>query len=167
MGAHRCHPCILFPRYSTGKFIEYTTMIYPDATQAERAFNLDLSCLNPFGGCMRACEIIPSWWPDYSKRASEKDPVFRTTNLPIHTVPLVSRLICRLTYNADRRAPRRQGGPEIPSSKVMCQFGARFGPAVGTSLEEVPTLIGRRGPFLCQSRRLLQFFDDCTFANSS
>jgi hypothetical protein len=64
-----------YPRYSTGKFIEFTAMIYPDATQAERqrAFDLDLSCLTRFGGCSHACEVIPSAWNDYLKRARDED----------------------------------------------------------------------------------------------
>jgi hypothetical protein len=64
-----------FPRYSTGKFVEFSTMVYPNATQAERqrAFDLDLSCLTRFGGCSRACEIISSAWGDYLKRARDED----------------------------------------------------------------------------------------------
>jgi hypothetical protein len=64
-----------FPRYSTGKFIEFTTIIYPDATQAERqrAFDLDLSCLTRFGGCSHPCELIPSAWTDYLNRAHDED----------------------------------------------------------------------------------------------
>jgi hypothetical protein len=63
-----------FPRYSTGKFIEFTSIVYPDATQAERqrAFDFDLSCLTRFSGCSRACQLIPSAWKEFAKRAHDE-----------------------------------------------------------------------------------------------
>jgi hypothetical protein len=63
-----------YPHYVTGKIINFTTFIYPDATaeQRRRAFDFDLSCLTRIGGCTNVCEIIPSAWPDYVEKARER-----------------------------------------------------------------------------------------------
>jgi len=44
------------------------------ATEEEHqhTFDLDLSCLSHFGGCRSVCELMPSAWLDYQKKAKEK-----------------------------------------------------------------------------------------------
>src|ERR1700727_695101 len=41
------------------------------AEQRQRAFDFDLSCLMRFGGCRSRCELMPSAWADYVRRAKE------------------------------------------------------------------------------------------------
>ncbi|MGB8837614.1 MAG: hypothetical protein WCC67_12760, partial [Candidatus Acidiferrales bacterium] len=38
----------------------------------QRAFDFDLSCLSRLGGCRGVCELMPSAWIDYQKKAQEK-----------------------------------------------------------------------------------------------
>lgn len=41
--------------------------------QRTRAFDMDLSCLTRWAGCHNVCEVMPSAWIDYVKKAREQD----------------------------------------------------------------------------------------------
>jgi hypothetical protein len=51
--------------------LDFTTKVTVDATSEQRqhALDFDLSCLSHVGGCQQPCELMPSVWFDYQRRA--------------------------------------------------------------------------------------------------
>jgi hypothetical protein len=57
--------------YLGGNIRSFQVALTSEATpdQHRRAFDFDLSCLARFSGCHVACELMPSAWLDYQKKA--------------------------------------------------------------------------------------------------
>jgi hypothetical protein len=51
--------------------LDFTTRLTIDSTndQRQHALDFDLSCLSRVGGCRQPCELMPSVWLDYQRRA--------------------------------------------------------------------------------------------------
>lgn len=59
--------------YWTGKMRFFFVDLEPGATAEELrlAFDFNLSCMRRFGGCVAACELMPTAWPEYLKRVQD------------------------------------------------------------------------------------------------
>lgn len=60
--------------YGGGNVWHFRTNLKPGAKPEELrlAFDFDLSCLGRFGGCVAACELMPTAWVEYEKKAEER-----------------------------------------------------------------------------------------------
>jgi len=60
--------------YPSGKMWFFFVNLKPAATAEELrlAFDFNLSCMRRVGGCVAACELMPTAWPEYLKRAQER-----------------------------------------------------------------------------------------------
>jgi hypothetical protein len=67
--------------YPSGKTWFFFVNLKPDATEEELrlAFDFNLSCMRRFGGCGAACELMPTAWQEYLKKAQE-----RSLTIPRH-----------------------------------------------------------------------------------
>lgn len=59
--------------YESGNVWIFFTNLRPGATPEERrrAFDFDLSCMRRIGGCVAACEMMPTAWQEYLKKVRE------------------------------------------------------------------------------------------------
>jgi hypothetical protein len=78
--AYPAAPRVLWPssnpfgvEYDGGKFWYFFANLRPDATPEELklTFNFDLSCIARIGGCVAACELMPTAWLEYEKKVQE------------------------------------------------------------------------------------------------
>jgi hypothetical protein len=79
--AYPAAPGVLWPssdpfgvEYDGGKFWYFFANLKPGATPEELklTFNFDLSCIARIGGCVAACELMPTAWLEYEKKAHER-----------------------------------------------------------------------------------------------
>jgi hypothetical protein len=79
--AYPTAPGVLWPlskpfvvEYGGGNVWYFFANLKPDTTPEELklTFNFDLSCIARIGGCVAACELMPTAWQEYQKKARER-----------------------------------------------------------------------------------------------